>query len=64
MELFLLPDFGGQQEDTVSPILSQPVSYLGAQVGNRMLLTVHLLLRQESPGSWVLGPFLITMTQT
>lgn len=47
---------GGQQEDTVSPILSQPVSYLGAQVGNRMLLTVHLLLRQDSPGSWVPGP--------
>lgn len=48
----------------MSPILSQPVSYLEDQVGNRMLLTICLLLRQDSPGSWVLGPFLITMTQT
>lgn len=35
----------------MSTILSQPVSYPEAQVGNRMLLTVHLLLRQDSPGS-------------
>lgn len=40
----------------MSPILSQPVSYPEAQVGNRMLLTVHLLLRQDGPGSWDLGP--------